>query len=393
MLAVVSSHPVQYHAPVFRYIQQQFGIPTTVVYGSDFSVVRYFDEEFGSTFAWDTDLLSGYSSVFLTQVRTGGARNYDEVTALGVYDALRRINPDAVLLLGYGSSFHRGVFWAAWRLGRPLLLRAETTDHAVKRSRAKRILRDLALRAFYKQFDALLYIGKRSYNHYRRLGVEDSKLIFSPYCVDTQLIGSAPDERLEIRRSMRHQLGLDPTMSVLLYSGKLVHRKGPDLLLDAYDQLPQEVRVRCAIIFVGEGDLRGALEGRSCAHSNVHFVGFQNQTQLSDFYEMADLLVMPSRTNETWGLVVNEALSHGLPCVVSDQVGCNPDLIFPGRTGEVFASESISSLAAAIMRGIELCRREVTADECRHTVSRYSIEQAASGIASAYQQVIQASSG
>ena len=66
--------------------------------------------------------------------------------------------------------------------------------------------------------------------------------------------------------------------------------------------------------------------------------GFQNQTQLSRFYHAADVFVLPSRVGETWGLVVNEALHHGLPCVVSDRVGCAPDLVIPDETGEIFCT-------------------------------------------------------
>jgi hypothetical protein len=67
-LAVIETHPVQYHAPVYRELQKTWGIPVTAIYGSDFSVAGYRDREFGATFAWDSDLLSGYSSIFLDRV-------------------------------------------------------------------------------------------------------------------------------------------------------------------------------------------------------------------------------------------------------------------------------------------------------------------------------------
>ncbi|MBV9134363.1 MAG: glycosyltransferase, partial [Chloroflexi bacterium] len=72
MLAVIETHPIQYHAPVYRALQRDFGIPVTAVYGSDFSVIGYRDAEFATTFAWDTDLLSGYAARFLSRVSDGG---------------------------------------------------------------------------------------------------------------------------------------------------------------------------------------------------------------------------------------------------------------------------------------------------------------------------------
>src|SRR5690348_16591173 len=125
-LAIIETHPIQYHAPVYRVLQQQFGVPVTAIYGSDFSVAGYRDREFGESFAWDTDLLSGYTSVFLSRQREGGAGSAEEVSALGLRDVLRRTRPTAVLLLGYSPRFFQTAILHACRLGCPLLFRAET---------------------------------------------------------------------------------------------------------------------------------------------------------------------------------------------------------------------------------------------------------------------------
>ena len=73
MLAVIETHPIQYHAPVYRVLQQRLGVPVTAIYGSDFSVAGSRDAEFGTTFAWDADLLSGYTPLFLSRVDSGVA--------------------------------------------------------------------------------------------------------------------------------------------------------------------------------------------------------------------------------------------------------------------------------------------------------------------------------
>src|SRR5215813_13166098 len=107
MLAVVGTHPVQYHAPVYRALQQTFGVPVTAIYGSDFSVAGYKDKEFGAKFAWDTDLLSGYSSVFLSRAKEGGAGSFEEVAATGLRTVLTGLQPDAVMIVGYSPKFNR----------------------------------------------------------------------------------------------------------------------------------------------------------------------------------------------------------------------------------------------------------------------------------------------
>jgi glycosyltransferase involved in cell wall biosynthesis len=119
----------------------------------------------------------------------------------------------------------------------------------------------------------------------------------------------------------------------------------------------------------------------------VRPLGFRNQGELSRFYHAADMLVLPSRASETWGLVTNEALLHGLPAVVSDRVGCAPDLVTDGGTGAIFAAGSAASLAAALQRTWPLVGREDVRDACRQRAARYSVHRAAEGIAQAYRRV------
>ena len=116
--------------------------------------------------------------------------------------------------------------------------------------------------------------------------------------------------------------------------------------------------------------------------------GFRNQKELSPFFHAADMLALPSRRLETWGLVVNEALQHGLPCIVSDAVGCGPDLVIPGLTGEVFTTGSVDSLQTAILKLSGLVGHPATRLACREKIAGYSVEKAAAGIARAYEAAV-----
>ncbi len=389
MLAVIETHPIQYHAPVYRILQGKYGIPTTAIYGSDFSVSGYRDREFGVDLAWDTDLLSGYNQVFLSQVSQGGAHNFEEVSARGLGGALCKVAPKMVLIVGYSPRFNQLAFYEAWRSGRPILFRGETTDHARGRNQIKAFMRDAFLRMCYRRSAKLLYIGRHSYQHYKRLKCPDEKLVFSPYCVDISPFETDDNARAVMRPMMRRSLNLDEEQIVLLFSGKLSHRKGPDLILHAIKQLAPGVREKTIVVFLGNGQLRDELErlAQDPPRVNVFFPGFQNQTQLSRFYHAADLLILPSRESETWGLVVNEALHHGLPCVVSEAVGCAPDIVEANITGMVFETGSSQSLASALQQAFNFVGRDDVRRSCRQMVSGYSVEGAAKGIAEAYWQV------
>jgi len=63
--------------------------------------------------------------------------------------------------------------------------------------------------------------------------------------------------------------------------------------------------------------------------------------------------VLPSDAGETWGLVVNEAMACGRPAIVSDQVGCAPDLVLNGNTGFIFPFGDRTALANALQQLIE----------------------------------------
>jgi glycosyltransferase involved in cell wall biosynthesis len=388
-LVVIETHPVQYHAPVYRALQQQFGVPVTAVYGSDFSVAGYRDREFGEKFAWDSDLVGGYSAEFLARQEEGGPGTAEETTTRGLADVLRRLQPAAILLLGYSPRFYWHAFAAARRTGCPLLFRAETTDHARSRSRLKSWLRDRMLKSLYRRCARLLYVGKRSRLHYERLGCTDEQLLFSPYCVDLAPFRPSESDRDELREPTRQALGVLAGKKIILFSGKLSRRKGVDMLMQAVKHLPDDVRKQIVLVFLGNGELRGELEAcaRSVPEIATWFVGFQNQTRLSSYYHAADLLVLPSIHSETWGLVVNESLHHGVPAVVSEAVGCAPDLIEPGVTGEVCAAGSVSDLAAAIARALSWSGLERVRSQCRARIAAYTIERAAEGIALAFSTV------
>ena len=386
---VLETHPIQYHAPMYRLLQQQLGIPVTAVYGSDFSVVGYRDPGFGTTFAWDTDLLSGYEVKFLSRVAAGSAPVVGRIRPRGLGRILSEAKPRAVLLVGYGPLFHQLAFLQVLRFGCPILLRCEARDRLKAGRPASPWYQDWLLRRFYRRCAGILYIGQRAQEHFKRLGVEDAKLVFSPYGVDRTSFQWDEAARLRWRQAARAELGIEEGKTAILFSGKLLPAKGVELLVGAVKGFPPELRERMILLFMGSGESQQRLARSAAAPPaiQVRFLGFKNQTEMSRYYHAADLLGFPSRS-ETWGLVVNEALHHGLPCVVSDSVGCAPDLVEEGATGEIFETGSEGSLAAAIQRVLNLVGRPEIREKCRQRVSSYTPERAAEGIARAYRAVL-----
>jgi Glycosyltransferase len=381
---VIQTHPVQYHAPIYRVLQQRFGIETHVIYGSDFSVAGGLDPRFGKKFAWDTDLLSGYQSHFLSRVSNGAPASVEGVTARGLQRLLNELRPAAVMIVGYNRRFHQHAIFAALSTRLPILFRAEVNDYAGVRHPLKDAIRLRVLRRLYRRFDAFLYLGQRSREHYERHGCPADKLFFSPYCADYS-VHEKHLENSESKTEIRRSLGISQDATVIMFTGKLYEAKGPGVLIEAVRRLPEQRRKRTELLLVGDGEMRGDLEAlvRREPVVKAHFTGFRNQTELGRFYKAVDLLVLPS-FSETWGLVVNEALFYGLPCVVTDRVGCAPDLVLPGVNGEVCQARSADSLVAALQRSCRLIGDPGVAEVCRQLVDRYSLENAAKGIRDAH---------
>jgi glycosyltransferase involved in cell wall biosynthesis len=105
---------------------------------------------------------------------------------------------------------------------------------------------------------------------------------------------------------------------------------------------------------------------------NASFVGFLNQSDISRGYVAADCLVLPSNAQETWGLVVNEAMASGLQCIVSDACGCVEDLVDPIRPDLSYPVGDIAALERAMVAAI---RRPAKPDLLRGHIAKYDITQ------------------
>ena len=98
------------------------------------------------------------------------------------------------------------------------------------------------------------------------------------------------------------------------------------------------------LILVGNGELETKIKHAINGNSNIHVLPFQNQSVMPAVYRLGDVFCLPSQgPGETWGLAVNEAMACGIPCIVSNKVGCSVDLI-NRETGWVFESNNVDVL-------------------------------------------------
>jgi glycosyltransferase involved in cell wall biosynthesis len=229
-----------------------------------------------------------------------------------------------------------------------------------------------------------LYIGSRNKRFFQCYGIPDHKLFWTPYTVDNAFFQTQANELIEQKAALRKSYGIRRNVPVILFCGKLIPKKDPLSLVKAFALVRRTTG--CALLFAGDGPLRGDITDlvRREVIPDVHIAGFLNQSQISQAYAMADMLVLPSTCRETWGLVINEAMNFGLPIVVSDKVGCAGDLVLHGQNGYVVPAGSIGALGQSLKALVtDPNRRRVFGERSRHIVDGWGIEHTADGIVSA----------
>jgi glycosyltransferase involved in cell wall biosynthesis len=264
----------------------------------------------------------------------------------GVLSALNKIRPNVLLCGGYNYlASWESAFWA--RVHRvPLLLWSEST--ALDRRRGHRLVEFMKAR-FLSLCRAFVVPGRSSLQYLKDLGIRDQRIFTAPNAVDTRLFAALAEQasRDEFQVRARHSLPL----RYFLYVGRWVRAKGVFDLVQAYAQLDDEVRAKVGLVFVGDGADRSELIERALriTPGTIQFPGFVHREGLAELYALADALIFPTHS-DPWGLVVNEAMSCGLPVIVTRVAGCMADLVQDGWNGFVVPPGNPSQLAAAMAR-------------------------------------------
>lgn len=350
-LAYLVTHPIQYQAPLLRRIAAEPGIDLTVFFCSDFSLKSYFDPCFKQSIAWDVPLIGGYRHEILPALGNRNRLTFWRPFNYGLAGRLHRANFDVLWVHGYNRWFHwLAMAWAKIR-GLKVLVRDEATLISTSRSRLKALAKRLFFLALKNIGDGFLAIGTLNAAYYRSYGIASQKIFHVPYAVDNGFFREKAVAASKEREQLRRELGMEPGRPIILFASKLSPVKHGADLLEAYLRMSPDPaqEPHPYLVFIGDGDQRPVLEARARTvnwHS-IKFLGFKNQTELPKYYDLCDVLVLPS-VFEPWGLVINEVMNAGRAVVVSDQVGCGPDLVQPSVNGYVFKTGDIDGLRQAL---------------------------------------------
>ncbi len=343
-LAIVATHPVQYQAHWYRALAAHPKIDLEVLYCHRAVAADQAEAGFGVGFEWDVPLLDGYAHRFLpNRSSCPSVSTFAGVDSPAVRDAVRQGRYDAVLVSGWHFKAAWQAFRACWSTGTPLMIRGDSTLRACH-GRLYRALKYLPYRSFVPRFHACLAAGSLSARYFRYYGARPERIFLVPHTCDSHLFRSGAAESQELRQSAREQWSLNQDANVFLLPSKLIPRKRPLDFLQAL-KVAHAANPSIAGLIAGDGPLRSECE-RFIARNRipVGMTGFLNQTHMAAAYAAADAVILCPQY-DSWGLVINEAMTAGKPCIVNDQVGAAPDLIEPGSTGYVFPAGDVDALA------------------------------------------------
>jgi glycosyltransferase involved in cell wall biosynthesis len=391
-LAYFVSHPIQYQAPLLRRIAGEEDIDLKVFFSSDISVRGYLDRGFGVSVKWDVPLLDGYNCEFLPTLRDAKTLGFSRPINYRIRRIIREQGFDALWVHGYSTLTSLQAILAASSMKIPVLLRAESTLNDRPRSRSTLAAKDVFFSILRKRVSAVLSIGEANEAYWRRyLGAEIPVFQFH-YTVDNEFFQRECASASKTREQFRQSLGLDADRPVILFASKLQGRKRCGDLLEAYLQISKSgMRGRVPyLLIVGDGEERASLEERAkeAEVGDVRFLGFRNQTELPQFYDLCSVFVLAS-INEPWGLVINEVMNAGRAVIVTDEVGCQKNLVQDGVNGCVIKARDINGLADSLRMVLadEMTWKMMGAQSLR-IIQNFSFDQNIAGLRLALQHVV-----
>lgn len=302
---------------------------------------KKFDPGFGKIISWDIPLLEGYDYVFEKNIATSpGSHHFKGVNNPELTNHIEEWNANAILVYGWSFKSHLQCL-RYFHKRMPVFFRGDSTLLNENKG-PKKWARTFFLKWVYRHVDKAFYVGTQNKLYLKKNGLQEYQLIFAPHAIDNTRFFDIDGEYTRKAIEWRSKLGIAEDELVFLLAGKLEAKKDPELLVKAFIAIQQP---DTHLIMVGNGILEKELKEKYTSVNKLHFIDFQNQSQMPVIYRLGDVFVLPSAgPGETWGLGVNEAMACNRTVIVSDKVGCAVDLVEEGKNGYTFPAGNVTEL-------------------------------------------------
>lgn len=341
-LAIITTHPIQYNAPLFQLLAKEDNLQIKIFYTwSQSETGMKYDPGFGKNIEWDIPLLEGYDYEFIKNIsKTPGTTHFKGIDNPSLIEKILQWKPQAILVFGWAFKSHLAVM--RYFKGKiPILFRGDSTllnEHVG----IKKLVRRVFLKWVYKHIDYALCVGTNNKNYFLAHGIQKKQLVFAPHAIDNNRFSENAEVYQDEANKWRINLNIKQTDFVVLFAGKLEAKKDPSIILDVADEIEDE---NIKFLLIGNGQMENDLKKRAMNNKKIVFLDFQNQKKMPIVYRIADVVVLPSKgPGETWGLAINEAMACGRAVIASDKCGGAIDLIQNGENGFIFKACSVVAL-------------------------------------------------
>jgi glycosyltransferase involved in cell wall biosynthesis len=335
-LVCISAWPVPYNTPVLNALAQQLDLHAIYLSGDD-RINRFVD-------TWGGEPTFDYS-FYRSKTFHSEALDLQAQFSMGISRRLAKLRPDAILVRSWKPVMIEPILWSR-RSGCAAVMWAESTNFSgLLRGAVSTQMRRILVR----RVDTFVSNGSQATAYLRRLGTPAGRIVTSRLPAGVSVTSTSIVRRAQ-RKGVR-----------FLYVGRLIPRKRPVELIQSFVTVRREVP-DATLTLVGGGDLEPDVREAAARVPGVHYGGVCEGRELAFHYSESDVLVLPA-LREVWGLVVNEALAHGLFVVATDEVGSAYDLL-DERSGMMLPANDLERLAPAL---IETAKKLDIGDAARHS--------------------------
>ncbi len=334
-LAVVTAIPTPYRDPFWNEVAARPGVELDVFYCAAGKRDR----------PWELDWEQKFHVRMLPSVNLLGWAGAD-ASAFWVRGLQREISSagyDAVIVGGYNHPSMLQTIDGCRRRGQPYWLMCETYR---RRGGWRGLIKDRLLTSICHRAAGGMPTGTLATEYLQHYGIPKDRLIRVPNVPDVRHLRRLGAELRPRAAEIREQLNLPASGPVVTFVGRMIPKKRPVLTVEAFaDAAPEDA----TLVMLGDGPLleecRQTAERLGIA-DRVLLPGFCQPSDVPRYVATASVFVLPS--SETWGVAAIEAVSLGVPAIVSDEVGCHPDLLRSAACGTVVQVGCRESLAEAI---------------------------------------------
>ncbi|MBR2825204.1 MAG: glycosyltransferase family 4 protein, partial [Solobacterium sp.] len=200
---------------------------------------------------------------------------------------------------------------------------------------------------FMKRHDYFFSSSNVTDRYFKHYGVDPNKILHYELSSFTKEDIENNRKLSERKVELRKELGLDDSF-MWISVGRPIPRKGFDILVKAFHKSTHENEMCCYIVG-GEAEENVNALINQYQIPNIHFIETLSKDDLAKYYAASDAFILPTRY-DIWGLVINEAMSFGLPVITSDQ--CVAGMHFHEKNQSVFIveNENVDAYAEAMKR-------------------------------------------